>query len=60
MRPRAHSLPTEAKIFTFADGKSVVTEDVVSGCHVEIEIREREIQEIVLSTRLSRGTAGIV
>lgn len=43
-----------------AHGNSVVAEDVVRGCYVEIEIRQSEIQEIVLSTRLPRSAPGIV
>ena len=58
--PPAPSLPAEAEIFAFADGNSVVTEDVVRRCHVEIEVRQGEIQEIVLSARLPRSAAGIV
>ena len=51
---------TETEIFAFADGDFVVTEDVVRRRHVKIEVRQGEIQEIILSVRLPHGAAGIV
>ena len=51
MQPRAYSLPAEAEIFAFADGKPVVAEDVVRRRHVKIEVWQREVQEIVPSSR---------
>jgi hypothetical protein len=59
-RRAAYSLPAEAEIFAFADGKPVVAEYVVRRRHVKIEVWQREVQEIVPSTRLSQGPAGIV
>jgi hypothetical protein len=58
--PGARSLPAEAEIFAFADRNSVVTKNVVRRSHVKIEVRQGEIQQVVLSTRLARCTAGTV
>jgi hypothetical protein len=52
--PVAHSLPAEAEIFALGDRNSVVTKNVVRRNHVKMEVRQSEIQEIVLSTRLAR------
>jgi hypothetical protein len=58
--PLLYSLPAKAEIFAFADGNSVVAENVAGPHYVEIEARQGEIQKIFLSARLSRSTTGIV